>query len=591
MHRFGILAWLRQWRALGAKTAPPNAVLTPRALLIWRERPDLQSAFELGRSAGRVGLFWWYLIHGYREMGFGPDDDSEGLSRAINRPLPRLAQHDFAPITWLIRETHRRSGLRFGPLRKPDSQRALLAWFFAKGLMEKRLGEFLTLDQANALLAPQPGTDGVPRIAALIWQVEAQLQHRFTGLGDPAFLGWCRGEGARDFPILAHPHIALAPPWRPPVRISGRFGVNLIGHAFGRSGLSEDIRAAARSLETAGIPFVIHDVSAGVAFAEEDMSLAAHATQELPFDVNLFCFTGQSTVTAVLSNPSLGRDQRYAIGMWPWELPEWPRLWQHAYGFVDEIWAASRFTYDAYCRSAPIPVRHMPMAVTADATEGVTRSGFGLAANKFLFAFAFDGLSTFSRKNPEACIDAFRQAFPDRDYPVGLVIKGLRVGGGAAWDRLSARIEDDPRITVITESLSRGRLLDLYRSIDCFVSLHRSEGFGRNIAEAMLLEKPVIVTAHSGNMDFTAADTAALVPARLIPLADGDYPFGTGQMWAEPDVLAAAGLMQRVATDWEWRQGIAHQGKGWIEQLYSPHAVGARWQKVLSSLASQSKSQ
>ena len=276
---------------------------------------------------------------------------------------------------------------------------------------------------------------------------------------------------------------------------------------------------------------------------------------------------------------------RYAIGMWPWELPEWPQFWQHAYGFVDEIWAASRFTYDAYCRSAPIPVRHMPMAVTVDATEGAIRSDFGLMGERFLFAFAFDGLSTFARKNPEACINAFQRAFPERNDPVGMVIKGLRVDGSPAWDRLSAQIGDDPRITIITESLSRGKLLDLYRAIDCFVSLHRSEGFGRNIAEAMLLEKPVIVTAHSGNMDFTGPDTAALVPVRLVQLGKGDYPFGAGQMWAEADVKAAAGFMQRMRTDCAWRQGIAHAGRLRLEQFYSPYAVGNRWQEVLHSLA------
>lgn len=588
VHRFGILASLVQsYRT--SNGAPPDAMLTSRALLIWSERPDLRCTFELGSQAGRVGLFWWYLLHGYRELGLGPDDDDAALSLTVNRPVPHLAQHSFTPITWLIREVYRRSGLAFGPLRKRECQQQLLAWFFANGLMENRLGAFLCSEQAEALRASDNAATGVPRIVALIWQADPQLHARFAGLHDPAFLAWCKGGGARDYPILAHPGVALAPPWRPPSRVSGRFGVNLVGHAFARSGLSEDLRAAALTLQAAGIPYAIHNVSPGAAFGKEDMSLAAHATQELPFDVHLFCFPGQSTVTAALANPALERDRRYAIGMWPWELPEWPRFWQHAYGFVDEIWASSRFTYDAFCRSAPVPVRHMPMAVTVAASEGAARLDFGLAANKFLFAFAFDGFSTFTRKNPGACIAAFQAAFPDREQPVGVVIKGLRVQGSDAWDGLNSLIGDDPRVTVITESMSRGRLLDLYRAVDCFVSLHRSEGFGRNIAEAMLLEKPVIVTAHSGNMDFTAHDTAALVPARLVPLIDGDYPFGNGQIWAEADVRAAAGLMQRIVHDREWRRTIALAGRERIEQLYSPRAVSERWMEVLRTLGARSE--
>jgi glycosyltransferase involved in cell wall biosynthesis len=585
VYRFVMLTSLLRWCGRREGAAPSKAVLTPRALLIWRERPDLQSAFELKLPTGRAGLFWWYLIHGYYEMGLEPDLDSAGLSQVVNTPLPHFAQHLFTPITWLMREVYRRSELNFGDLRTLGGQQALLNWFFAEGLMNRHLTEFLTKEQAKALLAPLPDYAGLPRILALIWQVEPDLQRRFSGLDDHAFLAWSKDIAARDFPILAHPYIALAPPWRPPNHVSGRFGVNLVGHAFGRSGLSEDIRAAALSLKAVGIPFAICNVSTGGAFVDEDMTLAGYATQELPFDINLLCFTGQTTVGTVLAKPELGRDRRHVIGMWPWELPEWPRIWQQAYGFVDEIWATSRFTYDAYCRSASVPVRHMPMAVTVNGTEGAERSDFGLASRAFLFAFAFDGLSTVNRKNPDACIDAFQLAFPDRNIPVGLVLKGLRTQGSAAFDLLNPKIQDDPRITVITDSISRDRLMDLYRAIDCFVSLHRSEGFGRNIAEAMLLEKPVIVTAHSGNMDFTGSDTAALVPARLITLADGDYPFGTGQTWAEADVVAAARLMRRMVTDATWRQSIARSGRIRIERSYSPHAVGERWQEVLLAVS------
>lgn len=584
VHRSARMAAFLLRVGLGVATAPPAAILSSRALLIWRQRSDLQAVFDLRHRSGRTGLFWWYLLQAYVELGLETDEEEAELGSNVNLALPRLVQHGFVPITWLMREASRRSGRRFAPLRSHEGQDQILAWFFARGLTDKRLDAFLTEEQADGLRASSAERPGVPRILHFIWQTDEKIRASFDGEDDPAFFRWCRCAGARDYPILAHPRVALVPPWRPVNRVAGRFGVNVIGHAFHRSGLSEDVRAAVRALDAAQIPFSIYDAGPNAGVADEDLALANRASKDLPFDVNLFCFTGESTVTTVLANPELKRDRRYSIGMWPWELPEWPEFWRHAYHYVDEIWAASRFTYDSYCRSASVPVRHMPMVVTVTPAEGAGRADFGLPQDRFLFAFAFDGLSSIARKNPAACVAAFQAAFPDRSQPVGLVIKGLRAVGAEAWERLLVNIADDTRIVTITESLPRGRLLDLYRSIDCFVSLHRSEGFGRNIAEAMLLEKPVIVSAHSGNMDFTDHATAALVPVQLTTVAEGAYPFGGGQMWAEADIAAAAERMRRVIEDRAWRTSLAQAGKARVEQLYAPAEVGRRWGEVLNGL-------
>lgn len=562
-------------------TTPPGAALPPRLLAIWRQRPDLQSAFDLGLTEGRAGLFWWYLLHGFGELGLKGDEDDALLSRSVNLPLEPTTPADAIAVTWLMGEFHRRSGERFAPLATDEGRRAFTAWFFATALTDRRLGAFLTEEQADVLRYPSPDRPGLPRIATFILDCDEALRARFAGRGDEAVLLWCQDEGARDYPILAHPLVALAKPWHRRARAFGRFGVNLIGHAYHRSGLSEDVRAAVLSLEQAGVPFAIHDASAGGAISNEDMTLASRVTTNLPFDLNLFCLTGMATVTTAMADAGISRDRRFSIGMWPWELPEWPTFWQHAYDHVDEVWAASRFTYDAYCRSAPVPVRHMPMAVSVEASDGAGRADFALPHDRFLFLFAFDGLSSFNRKNPVGCIAAFQAAFPERDAPVGLVVKGLRARNERDWADLLAAVGDDPRIHTVTESLPRGKVLDLYRSIDCFVSLHRSEGFGRNIAEAMLLGKPVITSAHSGNMDFTQSDTAALVPVRLVPLADGAYPFGDGQMWGEPDLKAAARQMRRMVRDGAWRETITQAGRATIADRYAPAVVGKRWADVL----------
>jgi glycosyltransferase involved in cell wall biosynthesis len=186
------------------------------------------------------------------------------------------------------------------------------------------------------------------------------------------------------------------------------------------------------------------------------------------------------------------------------------------------------FTYSSFCRSSPKPVRQTPFAVNADDSDNRGRNDFGLPKDQFLFGFAFDGLSSFYRKAPDLAIRAFQIAFEPDDRSVGLVIKKDRASEDPAWNKLINLCKDDQRTRFLTQSLTRGILLDLWRSTDCFVSLHRSEGFGRNIAEMMLLKRPVIATAHSCNMDYTNYDTVALVRCDLVPVQEGEYPSARG---------------------------------------------------------------
>ncbi|MDC8753788.1 glycosyltransferase family 4 protein [Erythrobacter sp. sf7] len=580
---FPKLAEWSSWLFGVVTRAPPRAELPPRALLIWRERPDLQDAFDLKTSKGRAGLFWWCLLHGFRELGLRFDPDLDGGFEMANQPIPHLPRTGCTPVTWLMRALYRHNCNNNSDLRQGDAQLDVLAHVFTQGLTQANLGGLLDVRQAKALKVPDPSS-GLPMICRLIWHAAPEVRAKFESCDAGPFEAWCRSEGAREYPILAHPLIALAaPPLRR--RRQGRIkGVNLFGHALGRLGLGEDVRMAAKSLEAAGIPYVIRNVEA-VAAGQDEGLRSPSLSADLPYDVNLFCMTAESTLAAIIAQgPAIG-EGRYNIGVWPWELPEWPQAWDHAWDFVDEVWATSRFTYDAYKRAAPIPVMHMPMAVNADATDGATRADFGLPQDHFLFGYSFDGLSSFARKNPQAVIAAFRKAFSPSEFKVGLVLKSIRgMADQSAWQALGDLMHGDQQIHVIDKSLSRGSLLDLYRSFDAFVSLHRSEGFGRNIAEAMLLAKPVIVSAYSGNMDFADDDTAALVPTGLREVRQGEYPFGAGQKWGEPDVDAAACLMRRMVIDRDWRQGLAANASKRIRQRYSLDAVAKAWSGRLREL-------
>lgn len=578
-------SWLDRWRKLrrGARAAfPADFVLPDRAVQIWQERPDLQAAFDPATPDGRTGLFWWCLLHGFRELGLKFNRELDSRFGIANEPVAGLAQHSFIPVTWLMRAAWTQAGGKSADLDQPAGQFECIAQFFARRMHELNLAGLLTADQASVLRDIDPQTS-VPRLFALVWHCDPALQGRFPSSTSEPFVNWCRTHGAVDWPILAHPMIGLAAaPLRAPR--TGRIrGINLFGHALGRFGIGEDARMAALTLDTIGLPYVIRNIAAGA--AEEEEPDGRRFATDSPYDVDLFCMTGISTVATTMADAVRTRDGRHSIGLWPWELPEWPLAWEHAWDCIDEVWANSRYTYDAYTRAGGVPVRHMPMAVVAEASGGSDRASFGLADGAFLFGFSFDGLSSIHRKNPLAVVRAFKRAFPEPAHGVGLVLKGIRGSVSApAWQAVLKEIGDDQRITVIDQSLPRDRLLDLYRCLDVFVSLHRSEGFGRNIAEAMLLGKPVIVTAHSGNMDFTTHDTAALVPTRLCRVEKGQYPYGEGQTWGDPDVDAAAEAMVRMISDQAWREKLAANGRHLIETRYSPQAVASVWAEHLYRL-------
>jgi glycosyltransferase involved in cell wall biosynthesis len=258
-----------------------------------------------------------------------------------------------------------------------------------------------------------------------------------------------------------------------------------------------------------------------------------------------------------------------------------------SFEFVDEVWVASRFAHDAIAPATTKPVLLMPPAVAIPPPEpGLGRADFGLPDNKFVFYFSFDFRSYTSRKNPLATIAAFRRAFPNEGAPIGLVLKTI----GADWkpeerEALTETVRGDPRIVVIDRELARSAAMALLAASDCFVSLHRSEGFGRGPAEAMLLGKPVIVTDYSGTCDFATPQTALLVGGELVRVGEDEYPGAEGQVWAEPDIDEAPAAMRRIAADGALAERLGRAGQAKIRELYDPTIVGARYLGRFAAIA------
>jgi hypothetical protein len=366
-----------------------------------------------------------------------------------------------------------------------------------------------------------------------------------------------------------------------PAVAEGTFGVNLIGFARGELGIGEDIRQVALALEGEGIPVCIVDFAPGKNISQADNGAERLMSTQPLYGINLFCLTGIETTRYVCERGLSTLEGRYNIGLWPWELPDWPENCRHAYACVDEIWGISKYTANAHRFAAPRPVIPMGLPVELGPVGTQTRKDFGLPEDAYLYCVAFDINSSATRKNPEGLITAFQKAFPTGSgEKVGLVLKVSHPETGCdLWKRIRRAAKRDQRIRLVERTMRRPELLALFNACDCFVSLHRAEGFGRCLAEALLLGKQVVTTSFSGNTDFCREPRVALARHRLIPLKPGDYMWGEGQAWAEPDLDHAAELMRSVRTD---PRETNEKGFDFL-----PDRVGARYANRLREIWAQ----
>ena len=259
-----------------------------------------------------------------------------------------------------------------------------------------------------------------------------------------------------------------------------------------------------------------------------------------------------------------------------WELPQAPFEWAAAVKGIQEMWVPNRFVEKAFRGIFDGPINIIPPCVEVSIGEAFDRSRFGMEEGRFYFVFSFDYHSHPTRKNPIGVVSAFQTAFRNRSENVGLVIKST--GAPDRYSEVKATILDaanhDPRIKIIDSMFSRDEMLSLINQADCYVSLHRSEGFGLGMAEAMALGKPVIGTDFSGNKDFLSEHTGFPVSFTLRPVQDGEYVFSDGQSWAEPDAASAADAMLQVFHNPAEREIRAASGKAFVEAHYGRRNVG-----------------
>ncbi len=256
---------------------------------------------------------------------------------------------------------------------------------------------------------------------------------------------------------------------------------------------------------------------------------------------------------------------------------------------ADCLLMMSDFVHWALCGSRAV---EFTIGSTSQCLNPVTRnwaSGllkkFGLPARIFLFLFSYDLNSTQERKNPRAAIAAFRKAFP-LGGPFGLVVKTHNPDrNSSAFAELKAELEGLPNTFLICETLSRTAVYELEQACDCFVSLHRAEGFGLAVAEAMFLGKPVIATDWSGTAEFVNVTNGCPVSYRLLTLDRNYGPYARGQTWADPDIDQAAHWMRSLADDSSFRESLGRRAAADIRRNFAPKTIGRRYQRRLESFS------
>jgi glycosyltransferase involved in cell wall biosynthesis len=365
----------------------------------------------------------------------------------------------------------------------------------------------------------------------------------------------------------------------PAVRLTGYLS-HALGLGAAARGYALALGAAAVPVTTVSVP--LHHLALPVALADEyGRHRFEHLVHEGHHGFEIIAVNADELPDLV---ERLGEDyfQGTRIGIWGWETDSIPARWSDAFALIDEIWVYSRFMADNIGAVAPVPVLALPPPVDQPpAPVAPLRLG---VPHGFLFLFVFDYLSTVQRKNPVGLITAFKRAFAPGEGPQ-LLIKSINSPlRPLAEEEVLWAAHGRPDIHVIDRSLTGEELGGLMAACDCYVSMHRSEGFGLTLAEAMAIGKPVIGTRYSGNVDFMNADNSYLVDftiGRVGPDCEIYPPEGT---WAEPSVEHAAGLMRRVYAQPAEAKARGERARADVSRVLSPVATGRAMRERLEHL-------
>jgi len=474
----------------------------------------------------------------------------------------------------------------------PVGQKPFVKWLLREGRAKHNLSA------AEILWFLHETAEQVPQMVLKTWLINLSWQKRFpagpTSAGKQDFLRGLRQEFP-GYSAFASKHAldAVVPAAEEMLLHQGSNGassngkgesprgVNILSHFSYPSGIQQAALFTKRALETAEFRVSCRDVSAFPCFDVEDR--APFLGLEV-FPVTIINVSPQPYFSVAYERGGLlRRSGVYRIAYWAWELDSIPEEWVELTPLLDAIWAPTEFVADAFRQRMPLPVHEVLPGVELSEIETVAKTDLGIPASNYVFLFMFDMCSQMVRKNPLALIQAFRAAFSPSDKAT-LVIK---VSRGRSHPEAFAALEQAAReagVIVVDEVLSRARAYGFIQMCDCFVSLHRAEGFGLCLAEAMLMGKAVVATNYSGNLAFMHSKNSLLVDYTLTEIADDNPIYKEGNHWAEPSIEHAAALMRRCYDNPAEAAALGAVGQAEVKQKLSLKAAGQRMAEQLAKV-------
>ncbi len=573
---------------------------------VYNERKDLQSTFEgiAVKSEDFDGFCSWIKNHGVDEEGFKKYYSERfytarnGLFKSIItyylRPdlqaaFPTMHNDPVHYFNWLMNNLHNMPHLTedeiymFYGLSMLSGQLIGAMQLKYNSVLRDKVGESLTcfnidkyydygnkyfgLSDKKFILSVAINNDYIGPIEQLevLYSSSAKLQEKYPNAFNSMEIMQQLGKSVIG--IAGHKMFFMDKKWVKQLKNEVKayrprgVGINISGYFDASTGMGQSSRSMLATIKEAGIAYSIktlpntHIDPSGSYLDESISSYFGFGRAENR--INLIVSNADAIDNSIKFYSTSEMLDRRNIGYWVWETEELPQKFKKASQSLDEVWTPSEYSAAAIRKCIDLPVHVLPHIIDFNEIDmirnnGITRVAFGLPESALIFGYFFDQKSVFERKNPKGVIKAFREAFGEgvNDNIVLLLKVNTPKGGELEYEMLKAE-NNDLNIIWFEETLSREKTLSLMNCLDVYVSLHRSEGFGLTMAEAMALGKPVIASNYSGNIDFMDNESSILIntPAIITTRNYGPYPKGT--IWGDPDIIDASYAMVRLIDESE----------------------------------------
>lgn len=360
--------------------------------------------------------------------------------------------------------------------------------------------------------------------------------------------------------------------------------LNYYGYVFDATGYGQAARAYIHALHAARVKVSVVNIGAQPQQVQDE--LVASLLGKNP-DADFHLFHGIPVQWAHLAYPL-----RNVIAMTVWETSTMPQRWRNPLTHSLDVWLPCNFNMGVFSRDLGRPTFRLPHPTPPSWINGahyapLELERLGLRGDDFVFYSIFEWQD---RKNPRGMIKGFFQAFPEDGPPV-LLLKtnpGALTAARHTLDAVRTETSSRSRVVLCCKAWTDAQLQMLHNRGDCYVSLHKGEGWGYPLFEAACRGKPVVATAFSGPLDYLDDEHHTLVRYREASVQQSYAYYHPSMRWSEPDLAHASEAMKRVYEQREQARARAQEGAAALTATYSIEAIGSAARGRLMTLLKRS---